>query len=211
ESAVLVHGGTQREAVHHRLRPMDRPPTDPRRGHDPATARRRPGPARHPRSPRRRRHHPGSLRIDLASRPRGRHRRVPDRPTLRTAAGPLTGLTHQEATVTSRAEPTDTHPTTMRNHWYWRPGWRPGRHFYTWHLTFDHAHDLHALVDTYQRRLADLPGLDLIPRPWLHLTLQGVGFVDEVTEQDARRIAQAAAAHLATLPAPELTFHQPAI
>src|SRR5262249_45337699 len=46
---------------------------------------------------------------------------------------PSSGLTRQEGHVTGRPEPTDTHPATLRNHWYWRPGWRPGRHFYTWH------------------------------------------------------------------------------
>jgi hypothetical protein len=24
----------------------------------------------------------------------------------------------------------------MRRHWWWRPGWRPGRRLYAWHLTF---------------------------------------------------------------------------
>jgi 2'-5' RNA ligase len=110
--------------------------------------------------------------------------------------------------VTGRTEPTGTHPATLRNHWYWRPGWRPGRHFYTWHLTFDHADELHHLVDAYQCRLAGLPELDPIPRPWLHLTMQGLGFLDQVTEQDAHRIASAATTRLARLPAPDLTFHQ---
>ncbi|MEU2666010.1 hypothetical protein [Micromonospora sp. AMSO12t] len=22
---------------------------------------------------------------------------------------------------------------TLTEHWYWRPGWHTGRHFYTWH------------------------------------------------------------------------------
>ncbi|WP_197523346.1 hypothetical protein [Actinokineospora pegani] len=24
----------------------------------------------------------------------------------------------------------------MRDHWWWRPGWKVGRSFYTWHFTF---------------------------------------------------------------------------
>jgi len=24
----------------------------------------------------------------------------------------------------------------MRRHWWWRPGWAPGRRLYAWHLTF---------------------------------------------------------------------------
>ena len=32
----------------------------------------------------------------------------------------------------------DTQPVTaVRNHWYWRPGWRAGRHFYACHITLD--------------------------------------------------------------------------
>ena len=25
----------------------------------------------------------------------------------------------------------------MADHWWWRPGWQPGRRMYTWHFTFD--------------------------------------------------------------------------
>jgi len=85
----------------------------------------------------------------------------------------------------------------MRDHWWWRPGWRPGRRFYTWHLTFDQAsaqgsHALEELVEDYQAHLA-VPGLDLVPVQWLHLTMQGLGFTDEISESDVQRIATAAA------------------
>jgi hypothetical protein len=43
---------------------------------------------------------------------------------------------------------------TMRDYWWWRPGWRVGRQMYTWHFTFDGQDELHALVDAYQERLA---------------------------------------------------------
>jgi hypothetical protein len=69
----------------------------------------------------------------------------------------------------------------MRDHWWWRVG----RHLYTWHVTFEGQTDLHRLVRAYQARL-DLPGLDLVPVAWLHLTMQGVGFTDEVAGQDLR-------------------------
>lgn len=79
---------------------------------------------------------------------------------------------------------------TLHGHWYWRPGWRIGRSFYTWHLTFEDAPDLHKLVDQVQAVL-DLPGLDLVPREGLHLTMQGVGFTDEVSDADIDAIVQA--------------------
>ena len=100
------------------------------------------------------------------------------------------------------------HADEVRDHWWWRPGWRVGRRFYTWHLTFDRQDELHALVAAYQSELAELPGLDLIPREWLHLTMQGVGFTDEVSDQDGRAIADAARRRLAQLPPARLTFNR---
>jgi len=85
----------------------------------------------------------------------------------------------------------------IRDHWWWRPGWRPGRRFWTWHLTFDdHATArgqaaLREVAEYYQAPLAKLRGLDLVPFEWLHLTMQGIGFVDEVPERDVQQIITA--------------------
>jgi hypothetical protein len=87
----------------------------------------------------------------------------------------------------------------MRDHWWWRPEWRPGRRMYTWHFTFDRQVALHELVDAYQARLADLPGMDPIPRPWLHLTTQGVGFTDEVPDAELDAVIDSARDRLAAL------------
>jgi 2'-5' RNA ligase len=81
-------------------------------------------------------------------------------------------------------------PESMRDHWWWRPGWKVGRRMYTWHFTFDGQPDLHRLVHEYQERLAGLPGLDPIPERWLHLTTQGLGFVDEVPEEVVRGVVE---------------------
>jgi len=89
-------------------------------------------------------------------------------------------------------------PGRMRDHWWWRPGWRAGRSMYTWHVTFEDQTELHELVKSYQKALAPLPGLDLIPIRWLHLTMQGIGFTDEVAPQDAADIAEGARERLAT-------------
>jgi 2'-5' RNA ligase len=78
----------------------------------------------------------------------------------------------------------------LREHWYWRPGWRSGRSFYTWHLTFDGAIEVHALVHRLQAELG-MEGLDLVPAEGLHLTMQGVGFTDEVSENDVAAIVRA--------------------
>ena len=99
----------------------------------------------------------------------------------------------------------------MRDHWWWRPGWRIGRKMYTWHITFDGQDRLHELVAEYQAALNPLPGLDLIPPRWLHLTMQGVGFTDEVSAQDARAVATAARQRCFGLRPFELAFGQPIV
>jgi 2'-5' RNA ligase len=86
----------------------------------------------------------------------------------------------------------------MIDHWWWRPGWSVGRQFYTWHLTFEGATDVLRLVHEYTAHL-DLPGLDIIPDEWLHLTMQGIGFVDEVDEGDLEKIVGAAQQRLSVL------------
>ncbi|MEV0136663.1 hypothetical protein AB0H83_50595, partial [Dactylosporangium sp. NPDC050688] len=79
---------------------------------------------------------------------------------------------------------------TLRNHWYWRPGWNADRQFYTWHITFAGEEQLTELVTTAQEHLR-LPGLDLVPLEGLHLTTQGVGFTDEVSADDLAAIITA--------------------
>lgn len=91
----------------------------------------------------------------------------------------------------------------MRNHWWWRPGWSVGRRFYTWHLTFEGQDDVHRLADTYRSALAPLGSdvLTLIPDEWLHLTMQGIGFVGEVPEATVDAVVAAARERLATVAA----------
>lgn len=88
-------------------------------------------------------------------------------------------------------------PENMADHWWWRPGWKPGRRMYTWHITFDDQPSIRDLAALYQTRLSGLPGLDLIPARWLHLTTQGVGFTDEVSDTDVDAIADRARQRLA--------------
>lgn len=87
----------------------------------------------------------------------------------------------------------------MADHWYWRPGWRLGRSFYTWHFTFPDATDLHGLVKSAQDALRTVPGLSVVPTRWLHLTTQGVGFVGEVDESELELITRQTQARLRVL------------
>jgi 2'-5' RNA ligase len=100
---------------------------------------------------------------------------------------------------------------TMRNHWWWRPGWSVGRRFYTFHLTFADAPELHRLAADCREALALLPGLDLVPDRWLHMTMQGVGFVGEVDEPDVDAVAAAARRRLAEVQPFELVFDRPSV
>jgi 2'-5' RNA ligase len=94
---------------------------------------------------------------------------------------------------------------TLTEHWYWRPGWRADRQFYTWHLTFEGQPELHRLVTQLQRRLA-IPGLDLVPLDGLHLTMQGLGFTDAVSDVDLKAIVAAVRERCAELPPLELSL-----
>ncbi|MFJ6729974.1 2'-5' RNA ligase family protein [Streptomyces sp. NPDC091281] len=90
---------------------------------------------------------------------------------------------------------------SMRNHWWWRPGWSVGRRFYTWHLTFDGQDDVHRLAGSYRSALAPVGDvLTLIPDQWLHLTMQGIGFVGDVKDSDVRAISEAAGERLSAVP-----------
>jgi 2'-5' RNA ligase len=80
----------------------------------------------------------------------------------------------------------------VRDHWDWRPNWRPGRSFYTWHVIFPDDAVLIDLHDAYRRLVGSLPGITPVPVQWLHLALQGIGFVDKVPQADLAPIVEAA-------------------
>jgi 2'-5' RNA ligase len=97
---------------------------------------------------------------------------------------------------------------SVRNHWWWRPGWRAGRHFYACHLTLEDQPELRDLINQYQETLADLGNLDIVPPRWLHLTMQGVGFVDEISTADLAEVTERIAQRLHDVTPPTVTFHQ---
>jgi len=94
----------------------------------------------------------------------------------------------------------------MADHWWWRRGWQPGRRKYTWHFTFDGKPEVHGLAASYQARLAAQPGLDPVPAQWLHLTTQGVGFTDEVSEGEVAALLDASDGRLRGFPAQTVTL-----
>ncbi len=99
----------------------------------------------------------------------------------------------------------------VRSHWWPRQGWRPGRLVYTWHLTFERAPQLHRLAERYQSALSGIDGHNPIPARWLHLTVQSVGFVDEVAEERLDQVTEAVRVRLAELDPVELIFQRPTV
>lgn len=87
----------------------------------------------------------------------------------------------------------------MRDHWWWRLGWRPGRSFYTWHITFEGQPSAHRLAADYTGVLTGLSTLDPVPTRWLHLTMQGIGFADKVSLDDLDGIVRATRVRCAQL------------
>ncbi|MEH1056411.1 2'-5' RNA ligase family protein [Micromonospora sp. CPCC 206171] len=98
------------------------------------------------------------------------------------------------------------HAAQVRDHWWWRPGWRVGRRFYAFHVTFEDQPDLYRLADSYRSALAVAPPVTLIPDQWLHLTMQGIGFTDETTDETLAAITKEAGEQLAQLPAVDVEF-----
>jgi 2'-5' RNA ligase len=114
--------------------------------------------------------------------------------------------------MTDAPEWTYRHADQLTSHWWWRPGWKVGTRFYAWHVnTFDDAERIHQLADQYQAELSTVPGLDMIPPEWLHLTMQGVGFVEDVSPTQLEALLQAARIRLKELEPVKARFHRPVI
>lgn len=94
----------------------------------------------------------------------------------------------------------------VRNHWWWCPGWHVGRRFFAFHITFDNQPSLHELAATYRTALAEMPSLTLIPDQWLHLTMQGIGFADEIQPAVLSQLVEEARNLLSAVPAFEAEF-----
>jgi 2'-5' RNA ligase superfamily len=99
--------------------------------------------------------------------------------------------------------------TAVRNHWWWRPGWHPGRRFYAFHLTFEQQPAVQQLAAAARDRLAVFTALNPVPGRWLHLTTQGIGFADAVSDSDLAALAVAAGGRLASVPGTSVTVNVP--
>lgn len=95
------------------------------------------------------------------------------------------------------------------DHWWWREGWGLGTRFLTWHLTFQQSPALHAHAAAYRELLAGFPQFDLVPDHGLHLTTQGLGMVQDVTETELAALIPAARKRLSDLQPFAIRFGKP--
>jgi len=86
----------------------------------------------------------------------------------------------------------------LGDHWV-REDWPFSRHYVTWYVVFrDPA--VQAYAARFQRELAELDCLDPIPADGLHMTVQGVAYRDQLSEEQINAIARRGAERCADLP-----------
>ncbi len=88
------------------------------------------------------------------------------------------------------------HPPTsvvpvLRDHWQWRPDWAEDRPCLLWYLTFESRPELSRQAEEVQALLRGIRLVDVVPLPWLHLTLDDVGFADEVSPERVEAVVEA--------------------
>jgi 2'-5' RNA ligase len=103
------------------------------------------------------------------------------------------------------------HATELRNHWWWRPGWQVGTRFYAFHLAVGSCEDLAGLVERYQAAIRGLGGFDPIPREWLHITMQGLAFMDDISPEEVASVVKTTRAALRDIEPFTLVFNRPLI
>lgn len=97
-------------------------------------------------------------------------------------------------------------PVQMEDHWSPEPGVDPARTQLMWFMLFGDHPQITGLAQIGQARLAGLPGLDLVPQEWLHITTLIVGFSDEIAPDQVDAMADQARRLLARTPPIEITL-----
>jgi 2'-5' RNA ligase len=92
----------------------------------------------------------------------------------------------------------------LRDHGQWRPDWTVGRVGLLWFLTFEGQAALTDWQDDARALLEGSHWLHAVPTPWLHLTLTGLGFADELEPDEVTDVVVAARAGLDGFALPEL-------
>ena len=82
-------------------------------------------------------------------------------------------------------------PARMSDHWWWRPGVRPGRRTYVWHILFDDQPAVRELARHCQERVRAISCLRPVPVEWLHMTTLVAGFADEIGDSRVQDMIEA--------------------
>lgn len=72
-------------------------------------------------------------------------------------------------------------PARLENHWAPEPGVDPSRARLMWFMLVGDNPQVAALARQGQYRLGGLPGLDLVPKQWLHITTLIAGYANQIT------------------------------
>ena len=82
-------------------------------------------------------------------------------------------------------------PARMSDHWWWRPGARPGRRTYVWHILFDDQPAVRSLARHCQERVRAISCLRPVPVDRLHMTTLVAGFADEIGDSRVQDMIEA--------------------
>lgn len=96
--------------------------------------------------------------------------------------------------------------TGLRDHWQWRPEWASDRPCLLWYLTFPHQAALWRLAERVHARVHGVRTVDVVPLQWLHLTLDDVGFVDELTPGQVEDVVESVHAAVEGWRVPPITL-----
>ena len=93
---------------------------------------------------------------------------------------------------------------TMVNHWD-KPSWPPGRTAYYWYLDFTDQPDVQNLARLC-RSAVDCPEFDPVEPDAMHMTIQEIGFIEDVPRVSLRALLGAAGEMLAGIQPLELSI-----
>lgn len=90
------------------------------------------------------------------------------------------------------------------NHWHWRPEWREDRACLLWYLTFEDQPDVLRRVERLTSSLHADTRIDVVPKQWLHLTVDDVAYADEMSSTQVGDLVDATREALRDCPLPPL-------
>lgn len=98
------------------------------------------------------------------------------------------------------------YPAQLEDHWTLEPEVDPARTQLMWLMVVGGDPQIAELARAGQAKLAGLPGLDIVPGEWLHITTLIAGFSDEVTPDQVAVMAGHATQLLAETPPIQITL-----